>query len=198
MSTRSLAERVREDLEPELRKGQDLGPSTDIPFAVFVYAPGDELEMRKQISLLSTRLRQEDRCEVAEVDLGEVMWRCLDEEAGNLDELVAIEQSASSLDLFLQEAKVLLSGVDSSQPGPLEERVIDRLEDLDRDTGIGLLYRAGELFPMYRTSALLERMIGRIRTRAVLFYPGELRGARELSFMGRCEPSPNYRPRIFS
>lgn len=198
MSTRSLAERIREDLEPELRNGRDLGPSTDIPFAVFVYPPGDELEMRKQINLLSTRLRQRGDCEVEEIDLGAEMWRCFEQEAGSVEEVIATERKALNLQDFLAEARVLLSDIDSSEPGPLEEMVIDRLDVLDEKAGLGLLYRAGELFPIYRTSALLERMIGRIRTRAVLFYPGEVRGARELSFMRRCEPSPNYRPTIFS
>lgn len=198
MSTRSLAERVREDLEPQLRKGQDLGPSTDIPFAVFVYSPGQELEMRKQVSLLSTRLRQQGDCEVGEIDLGAMMWRCFEREAGSVEDVIDTERKALDLDDFLDETRVLLSGIDSSEPGPLEEMVIERLESLDEEAGMGLLYRAGELYPMYRTSALLERMIGRIRTRAVLFYPGEVRGAQELSFMGRCEPSPNYRPRILS
>lgn len=198
MSTRSLAERIRQDLEPVLREGRDVGPSTDIPFAVFVYPPGDELEMRKQVAFLETRLRQEAGLSAERIDLAKVMWSCFEQRAGSIEKLMDTERSARNIDDFLKEAKVLLSGVDSSRPGPLDERVIDRLESLDAADGVGLLYRAGELFPMYRTSALLERMIGRIQTRAVLFYPGELRGARELSFMGRCEPSPNYRPRIFA
>jgi len=196
MSAPSLARRI-EQLESVLVSGEPLGPATDIPFAVFVYEPFRELELRKEVNLLRTRLANAGR-EIGVVDLGKVMWECFQAHPGGPDGLVQVEKRGADLEDLLADARMLLSGPHQNRAGPLERRVIERLSVLDQSSGIGLLVRAGELFPVYRTSALLERMIGTLRLRTVLFYPGEMRGASELSFMGVCEPSPNYRPRIFA
>lgn len=195
MSTRSLHSRV-ERLEAALLSDEQFGPSTDVPFGALVYDPTDELVMRKEIDLLTTRLRSAGR-EVLSVDLGAEMWECLRAHPDGPDGLPNVERSAR-LDHVLSEARTLLTGPRQNQAGPLEQRVTRKVSALDPSTGVALLYRAGELFPIYRTSALLERMISSVRARTVLFYPGELRGATELSFMGVMEPSPNYRPRVFA
>ena len=59
------------------------------------------------------------------------------------------------------------------------------------------ILRAGALFPMYRTSALLEQLKGKVFVPAVLFYPGDLDGAAGLRFMGILDAEHNYRPKIF-
>ena len=196
MSLRSLAHRVA-DLETALLSPDSFGPSTDMPFAIFVYEPTCELELRKEVELLRTRLQNQGR-DVSLVDLGNLMWECLQSHPGGPDALLQLEESGERLDNVVGDARTLLIGSRQDQPGPLERRVIAQLGRLDPRNGIGLLMRAGELFPLYRTSALLERMISALRARTVLFFPGTLRGATELSFMGVREPSPNYRPRIFA
>jgi hypothetical protein len=81
---------------------------------------------------------------------------------------------------------------------PLIDLVTERLpETQDPLKDIVMLVRAGSLFPVYRTHALLEQLKGRLRVPSVLFYPGELEGPTGLSFMGIYEPDPNYRPKIF-
>ena len=196
MSQRSLAHRFS-DLEKALLSAGPFGPSTDMPFAIFVYEPTQELELRKEVELLRTRLQNSGR-EVSLVDLGELMWECFRSHPGGPDALVQVEESGERLDRVLADARTLLIGSRQDQAGPLERLVIKRLERLGQNDGIGLLTRAGELFPVYRTSALLERLMSVVRVRTVLFFPGTLRGASELSFMGVREPSPNYRPRIFA
>jgi hypothetical protein len=59
------------------------------------------------------------------------------------------------------------------------------------------IVRAGALFPVYRTSSLLEQLKGKVQVPAVLFYPGELDGAAGLRFMGVLDAEHNYRPKIF-
>jgi hypothetical protein len=59
------------------------------------------------------------------------------------------------------------------------------------------IVRAGALFPMYRTSALLEQLMGKVHVPTILFYPGELDGASGLRFMGVLDAEHNYRPKIF-
>lgn len=184
-------------MEERLLSDEPLGLSHDIPFAVFVYPPEDEQMLRKEVELLATRLANEGR-DVEVVDLGAEMWSCLEDHPAGPEGVFETEADGARLEDVLSEARTLLGGSRQDDPGPLEERVIERLEGLPADRGIGLLTRAGELYPVYRTSALLERLIGRIEPRTVLFYPGRQEGAAELSFMGVAEPSPNYRARIFS
>ena len=62
---------------------------------------------------------------------------------------------------------------------------------------IVFIVRAGALFPVYRTSSLLEQLKGKVNVPAVLFYPGELDGAAGLRFMGVLDAEHNYRPKIF-
>src|SRR5204863_231028 len=62
---------------------------------------------------------------------------------------------------------------------------------------IVFIVRAAALFPVYRTSSLLEQLKGKVHVPAVLFYPGELDGAAGLRFMGVSDAEHNYRPKIF-
>ena len=67
----------------------------------------------------------------------------------------------------------------------------------DPKRDIFFLVRAGALFPFYRTSALLEQLMGHVQLPGVLFYPGILDGAAGLKFMGIKDAEHNYRPKIF-
>ena len=69
--------------------------------------------------------------------------------------------------------------------------------DADPLRDVVFLVRAGALFPVYRTSSLLEQLKGMVHVPAVLFYPGVLEGAAGLRFMGVLDADHNYRPKIF-
>ena len=192
----SLNQRL-EDLEQKVLEGKPLGPSADIPFGIFVYEPREELEMRRQASLFATRLENHGR-RVRTVDLGELFWECLDSSPLGPGALEADEEMGSDLEDLLSQAHMMVAGKDSYEPGPLERRIVEQLEDGDPARDFGLLIRAGELFPVYRTSALLERLMGHVRIPTLLLYPGTLNSPTELRFMGVCDPSPNYRPTIYA
>jgi hypothetical protein len=196
MSTLSLDQRLRE-VERRLLAGKPLGPTAEMPFGIFVYAPTEEQELRRQVMLSGTRLELAGR-RVTEVDLGALMWECLREHPGGPHALAEAEQSIDALAPVLAEAHTLLVGESSYEPGPLEQRIVERLQPLDAGKDVAYLVRAGELFPLYRTSALLERLLGHVKVPTLLFYPGVLYGTTELRFMGVCEPSPNYRPTIYN
>ena len=70
-------------------------------------------------------------------------------------------------------------------------------ESADPLRDVVFIVRAGALFPIYRTSSLLEQLKGKVHVPAVLFYPGELDGAAGLRFMGVLDAEHNYRPKIF-
>jgi hypothetical protein len=195
MSSRSLKTCI-EELEEKLLSGQPLGPSAEIPFALFVYDPERELELRHQAELLATRVENHGH-RVKQVDLGALFWECIEEHPFGPDGLVENEEMLGDLDAVLSEGHTLLVGSRSYEPGPLEQRVIDAVADLDPARDFAFLLRAAELFPVYRTSALLERLMGHVEAKTVLFYPGSVSGPTELRFMGVCDPSPNYRPTIF-
>ena len=117
-----------------------------MPFAIFVYEPTHELELRKEVELLRTRLQNEGR-DVSLVDLGKLMWECLQSHPGGPDALLQLEESGERLDKVVGDARTLLIGSRQDQAGPLERRVIAQLEQLDHQNGIGLLMRAGETLP---------------------------------------------------
>lgn len=192
----SLKQRL-ETVEKKVLTGRPLGPSADIPFGIFVYSPKEELEMRRQAALFATRLENHGR-RVHTVDLGDIFWECLDSSPLGPQALEMDEEAGAELEDLLSQAHMMVAGTDSYEPGPLEKRIIARLEDGDRARDFGLLVRAGELFPVYRTSALLERIMGHVRIPTLLLYPGTLSGTTELRFMGVCDPSPNYRPTIYA
>jgi len=186
------------DLEEQLRSGKPIGPSHDVPFALFVYDPKEEVDLRREVALLATRVSNAGR-PVKIVDLGQLMWECFeDHPLGGIESLFKAEKENHDLQTVLGEARRLLIGSEKgSEPGPLERRVLDRMEGMDPREEVAFLVRASELFPVYRTSALLERLIGQpgLPT-AILFYPGKVRGTTQPSFMGVNEPSPRYRVTI--
>jgi hypothetical protein len=81
---------------------------------------------------------------------------------------------------------------------PLDDLVAARLPaDADAQRDIVFVVRVGALFPVYRTSSLLEQLKGKVHVPAVLFYPGDFDGAAGLRFMGVMDAEHNYRPKIF-
>jgi hypothetical protein len=188
-----LEHRIKEVLEPvlELQDPRErISSYHDMPYAIFRYDPEDEFELRKQVTLLETRLSQKGK-RVKRISLAE----CLDE---------AMRSQKSPQEWFDVERE---QGVETtvetvhavlSEYAPLVEMVATRMPD-DPDPLRDLVFftRAGSLFPVYRCHTLLEQMHGRLVVPAVLFYPGTLDGAVGLKFMGVVDADPNYRPKIF-
>jgi hypothetical protein len=85
-----------------------------------------------------------------------------------------------------------------SEYQPLYELVAARLPtSVDPLVDNVFIIRAGALYPVYRTSSLLEQLKGLVHVPSVLFYPGDLDGAAGLRFMGVLDAEHNYRPKIF-
>ncbi|MFC1559070.1 BREX protein BrxB domain-containing protein [Gemmatimonadota bacterium] len=190
----SLSKRIQE-LERLLVSGTQLGISHDRPAAVFVYDPDDELEFRYEVGLFRRRLETQGLT-IELISLGELMWKCIEEHPQGPEGLFESEKLAINQTELLNEAHTLLAGQKHNEPGPLEIKVLERIAHLPEEGSVALLVRAGDLFPIYRTSMLLEHLMQCVKTPVVLFYPGVVAGTSELSFMGICSPSPNYRARI--
>lgn len=187
-------ERLTRQLEPVLMQPdprQQLSAYHDMPYAIFRYPPEEEFGVRRQVSLLRTRLEQSGK-RVTIISLAECLATALEAEDMGLDALVDAEKSVG-LEATVDTIFQILS-----EYQPLDELVARRIpDDADPLRDLVFIVRAGALFPVYRTSALLEQIKGKVQVPAVLFYPGELDGAAGLRFMGVLDAEHNYRPKIF-
>jgi hypothetical protein len=188
-----MQDRLQRDLEPILAAPDPrvkLSAYHDMPYAIFRYDADEEFALRREVGLLETRLTQKGK-RVTRISLAE----CLD----------AAMRSVRPLEEWFQAERE--QGVETvvetihevlSEYTPLVDLVAARLPaDPDPLHDIVFMTRAGALFPVYRTFALLEQLKGRVLAPAILFYPGELDGASGLRFMGVLDAEHNYRPKIF-
>ncbi len=191
--TEPMVKRLTDDLEPILSLRapcEKLSAYHDMPYALFHYDPEEEFELRKQVTLLETRLSQKGKC-IKRISLAE----CLDEAMRSqrpLEDWFSAERE--------QGVETIVDTVHSvlSEYAPLVELVAARMpEDPDPLRDIVFILRTGALFPVYRTFSLLEQLKGRVHVPTVLFYPGDLDGAAGLRFMGVLDAEHNYRPKIF-
>jgi hypothetical protein len=188
-----LEPRLKNDLEPILSL-PDPRPRVsayhDMPYAIFWYDPEEEFDLRKQVTMLETRLTQKGK-RVKRISLAE----CLDEAMRSqrpLEEWFAAEREhgvqtvVDTVHAVLSENNLLVELVAARMP-----------QDPDPLRDIVFVLRTGALFPVYRTFSLLEQLKGRVLVPTVLFYPGGLDGASGLRFMGVLDAEHNYRPKIF-
>jgi len=187
-------ERLTGQLEPLLKlpdPRQQISAYHDMPYAIFRYPPEEEFPLRQEISLLRTRLEQMGK-RVTIISLAECLTESLEAEGMGPEALVDAEKSVG-LETTVDTIFQILS-----EYQPLDELVARRIpDDAEPLRDVVFIVRAGALFPMYRTSALLEQLKGKVQVPAVLFYPGELDGAAGLRFMGVLDAEHNYRPKIF-
>ncbi len=187
-------ERLTEQLEPVLRSPDPragISAYHDMPYAIFLYPPEAEFDVRQELALLRTRLEQAGK-RVTRISLAECLHTALEAEQMGTAALVDAERSAG-LEPTIETIHQVLS-----EYQPLDELVARRIPpDADPLRDVVFIVRAGALFPMYRTSSLLEQLKGRVHVPAVLYYPGELDGAAGLRFMGVLDAEHNYRPKIF-
>ena len=186
-------QRLTQKLEPVL-KLDDPRPAIssyhDMPYAIFYYSPQDEFQLRREVSLLKTRLEGIGK-KVTVISLANLLHDALEAELPpaqliESEKTIDIESAVDTVNEVLSHYKPLdklVVGAMPSNPDPLRDIVF--------------ILRTGVLFPMYRTSSLLEQIRGRVLAPSVLFFPGELDGAAGLKFMGVLDAEHNYRPRIF-
>jgi hypothetical protein len=161
-----------------------------MPYALFRYDPGEEFELRAEVTLLETRLAQKGK-RVRRISLAE----CLEEAMASqrpLAEWFAAERE-QGVETVVDTVHAVLS-----EYAPLVDLVAARMpEEPDPLRDVVFILRTGALFPVYRTFSLLEQLKGRVHVPTVLFYRGSLDGAAGLRFMGVLDAEHNYRPKIF-
>jgi hypothetical protein len=188
-----LEHRVKNTLEVVLElpdPRQRISAYHDMPYALFRYDPEEEFDLRKQVTLLETRLSQKGK-RVRRISLAE----CLDEAMRSqrpLEEWFTAEREQGIATIVETVHSVL------SEYSPLVDLVAARMPgDPDPLRDVVFILRTGALFPVYRTFSLLEQLKGRVQVPTLRFYPGDLDGAAGLRFMGVLDAEHNYRPKIF-
>ena len=186
--------RLTRKLEPILKKTDprpEISSYDNMPYAIFRYNPEDEFAVRKELTLLKTRLEQEGK-RVSIISLAHCLQEALNASGLTASRIGQAERQTGAAKVAETIHAVL------SRRQPLDDLVADQIPNGAEPTrDIVFITRAGALFPMYRTSSLLEQLKGKVDVPAVLFYPGHLSGAAGLRFMGVLDAEHNYRPKIF-
>ena len=187
-------ERLTDKLEPILKQ-HDPRPAIssyhDMPYAILRYPPDAEFALRQEIALLRTRLEAAGK-RVTTISLAQCMQEALEAEGLDTAALAEAERQVGLPETIETIHQVL------SEYQPLDGLVAAKLPaDADPLRDVVFIVRAGALFPLYRTHALLEQLKGKLKVPAVLFYPGTIEGPTGLRFMGVLDAEHNYRPKIF-
>lgn len=165
------------------------------PYLLYVYRPAQEWGVRRDLKELQLWLEAPDqgiRC--AAISLADLFWQALEAE-GWIDELIAQEMDAGGdetvlSDIFRSVGEIL------RLPPSLPDRVVATVEQFGDERTSVFLYRAGALYPAYRTSTLIDDLRGRVQLPVTLLYPGAIVGDYGLRFMDRTEPAYGYRALI--
>lgn len=188
-----LEYRIKQVLEPVLEMPdprERISAYHDMPYLIFHYNPVEEFLLRKQVTLLETRLTQKGK-RIKRISLAECLDEAMCSQRPIEDWFVAerdqgVESIIETVHAVLSEYKPLVDLVTARMP-----------ENPDPLQDIVFITRTGALFPVYRTFSLLEQLKGRVYVPTVLFYPGVMDGAAGLRFMGVLDAEHNYRPKIF-
>lgn len=193
---RDWTTRLRDELEPVLLKPDprpDLSAYRDMPLCVFLYPPAREFALRKELSLLRTRLEHKGKRIIA-VSLMDCMLQAMKASGVSLADLVENEVllGRNGHKTVAQTVHQVLG-----EFARLDEIVLQHIpEESDPTRDILWITRAGALYPCYRTSTLIEHFQSRLNIPGVLFYPGEVVPPAGLSFMGVHEAEHNYRAKV--
>lgn len=169
-------------------------PAETPPYIVYVYLPSEEFRVRRELGDLRAWLGARD-VQCVSVSLADLFWQAI-EESGYQDQIFAEEERAAGEPGQLEYISTSLNQILNGPPS-LADRVLSFLENAPERSAT-FLYRAGALYPAYRTSALLDDLRERLAMPVVLLYPGRVVGQYGLSFMGRCEPAHGYRAKIIA
>lgn len=167
----------------------------DPPYLLYVYSPTQEWSVRSELKELQLWLEAPDqRISCAAISLADLFWQALESE-GWIDELVTQEIDAQGdeqalADVFRSVGEIL------HLPPSLPDRVVAAVEEVADERTAVFLYRAGALFPAYRTSTLIDDLRGRLRLPLTLLYPGTIVGDYGLRFMDQSEAAYGYRALI--
>lgn len=185
--------RPLQEIRDDVTRFVERSNTTEVPpYFVYVYDPKDEYPSRRDMADLKLALEANDiRC--ASISLADLFWEAIDA-SGDYDAIVGEELARPDDPKALDDIHQTINEILRDEPS-LSQRVRQRMESFPARS-VAFLYRAGALYPAYRTSSLLEDLRERLLVPVVLMYPRHVVGGVGLSFMGKCEPAHGYRAKI--
>jgi hypothetical protein len=185
--------RSLQEIRDDIARFFDRSSSTEVPpYFVYVYDPREEYPARQDMADLKLAL-EAGGVQCASISLADFLWEAIDD-SGDFDAIVAEEKARPGDSKALDDINQTINEILREEPS-LSQRVMQRMEAFPSKS-VAVLYRAGSLYPAYRTSSLLEDLRERLMIPVVLMYPGHVVGGVGLSFMGKCEPAHTYRAKI--
>jgi len=172
----------------------------DLPFAIMRYEPADEWELRREIKLLATRLEAVGK-EVHIIPMSELLWSALekvrqkDDDEG-LEAIIELEKERG----YVEAQQQLTTYLSSKVWIPLWDLLAERLAPIRPQNSVVFLTRVAVMSPaILHVSMLLDKMHGKTKVTAILFYPGSIEGTTGLRFMDLKdrEALGNYRVKIY-
>ena len=159
MTDAPWTDRLTGTLEPLLLQDDprpDISAYADMPYAIFRYPPDAEFQLRQELGRLCTRLQNGGK-RVTEVSLAECLDAALDAVGYGWPDLAAAERGVG-----LEKAAETVHQILSSH-APLDSLVASRIPaDAEPTCDVVFVTRAGALFPFYRTSSLLDQLMGKV------------------------------------
>lgn len=186
--------------------GPSITTMRNYSFAMLVYGPEQEFEMRRKVRQLSDELRAQSWA-VLEISLQRLLLQRLRGlEEGVLESWIETEkrQSRRNPERAWLRVKEQLANLLEGEEG-LAQDVVRLVDDFCRQypeaarSSLIWVKRLGALYPFYRCSSLLRHLDGKTgQVPVILLYPGERKDKTALSFMGEMPADRDYRPRIYS
>src|SRR6056297_2315682 len=138
-----------EEVERLVRDDRDeVGKRAGVPFIVFTYDPGDEIEVDEEVRNLIEKLEYHDQT-VAGIDMRELVFKTL-EDRGILENVIDLERR--DRDQLLDGLKSSL--LDDGEMGKLASAIAAQAEDADTV----IVYRMGILYPFASASTLMGQL----------------------------------------
>lgn len=176
-----------EEVERLVRDDRDeVGKRAGVPFIVFTYDPGDEIEVDREIRNLIDKLEFHDQ-QVAGIDMRDLVFTIL-EGRGILDSVIDLERR--DRDQLLDGLKSSL--LDDGEVGQLASAIATRAKEADTV----IVYRMGILYPFASASTLMGQLETNTPddTPIVFCYPAT-NGDQSLRFLDESEGT-YYRARV--
>jgi hypothetical protein len=173
-----------------------------LPIAILRYDPPDEWELRRQLSLLASRLEARGR-RMVRLSLADVLWEAVDRsDPPDAFTKICEKERANGFDEAHADVGRALNPNTAVNPRArtFAQRVGARLMSLDPGRDIAFLVRVGALGPnLYPVHNLVEHFPREVRVPTVLCYPGQRDGQTGLIFLGlpHREANGSYRVNIY-
>ncbi|MGA2912561.1 MAG: BREX protein BrxB domain-containing protein [Methanoregula sp.] len=177
----------------------------DMPYAIFLYCPEDEWNLRREIEGLIIRLSHEGK-KVTKISFESLMWN-LFEQVDSVDPgegLPALIEAERTMGFSYTEETIqkYLSGEVFGKEGiSIINSIQKHAAKLDPKKDVIFLVHTGAFAPhFFQVSSMVEQMQGKkIEVPIIFFYPGTKEGTIGLRFMDLRdrEPTGNYRVSIY-